>query len=103
MLYHKADIARETPAQRLDPHSPALSECLMTAEMLGSSPAHVLLVGITGECYEPGSALSDAIRQSLETAVGAVLQELTRLGFDVDKKPCPDPPGIWWTDPARSS
>ncbi|MGD1076829.1 MAG: hypothetical protein ABR881_00780 [Candidatus Sulfotelmatobacter sp.] len=38
VLYRKEDILRETPAQRLDPHSSALSECLMTAEMLGSSP-----------------------------------------------------------------
>ena len=49
-LYRKEDILRDTPAQRLDPHSPALSECLMTAEMLGAMPEHVLLVGIAGEC-----------------------------------------------------
>ena len=52
-LYRKEDILRDTPGQRLDPHSPALSECLMTAEMLGAMPEHVLLVGIAGECYEP--------------------------------------------------
>ena len=44
VLLTKEDILRETPAQRLDPHSPALSECLMTAAMLGAMPEHVLLV-----------------------------------------------------------
>jgi len=38
VLFRKEDILRETPAQRLDPHSPALSECLMTTDRLGASP-----------------------------------------------------------------
>ena len=49
-LYSKEDILRDTPAERLDPHSPALAECLMTAEMLGAMPQNVLLVGIAGKC-----------------------------------------------------
>ena len=30
----------------------------MTADMLGASPKNVLLVGIVGETFEPGSPLS---------------------------------------------
>lgn len=97
-LYTKEDILREMPEQRLDPHSPALSECLLTAEMLGAMPQHVLLVGITGKCYEPGDPLSAAVRQSVEPAIDAILQELQRLGFAFEKKPTPDEPGIWWSD-----
>jgi len=97
-LYRKEDILRETPAQRLDPHSPALSECLMTAEMLGAMPQHVLLVGIAGKCYEPGHPLSAAVRQSVGPAIEAILQELQRLGFTFQKKLSPDEPGIWWSD-----
>jgi len=96
VLYRRDDILCEAPAQRLDPHSPALSECLLTADMLGASPENVLLVGIVGESYEPGQQLSKAVAQSVEAAIDAVLQELGRLGFAFQKRPCPTEPGIWW-------
>jgi hydrogenase maturation protease len=97
-LYRKDDILRESPAQRVDPHSPALSECLMTAAMLGQSPEHVLLVGIVGKSYEPGEPLSAAVRESVGCAIEAILQELQRLGFSFRKKARADEPGIWWSD-----
>jgi len=98
LLFRKEDILRETPTQRLDPHSPALSECLMTAAMLGDSPEHVLLVGIVGKCYEPGDPLTAAVRESVGDAIDAILQELHRLGFAFRKKTTCDEPGIWWSD-----
>lgn len=98
-LYRKEDILREEPlAQRVDPHSPALSECLMTAAMLGSSPEHVLLVGIVGKTYEPGNPLSADVRESVVSAIDAILHELQRLDFPFRKKPTPDEPGIWWSN-----
>ncbi len=98
LLYRKEDILRETPAQRLDPHSPALSECLMTADMLGAMPEHVLLVGIAGKCYEPGQPMSAGVRESVGQAIDAILEELWRLGYDVQKKLFPNEPAIWWND-----
>jgi hydrogenase maturation protease len=102
-LYSKEDILRIAPAERLDPHSPALSECLLTAEMLGASPEHVLLVGIVGECYEPGSPLRESVRRSIEPAIEAVLRELQRLGYSFQRKAVPDAPTIWWSDNAHPS
>lgn len=96
VLYRKQDLLREVPAQRLDPHSPALSECLQMAEMLGAGPEHVLLMGIVGECYDPGCELSKTVRRSLEPGIAAILQELERLGFETEKKPYPAEPHIWW-------
>lgn len=98
LLYGKEDILRETPAQRLDPHSPALSECLMTADMLGAGPRNVLLVGIGGKCFEPGQSLSVAVRQSVGPAIDEILLELRRLGHAFHKKLSPDEPSIWWSD-----
>jgi len=103
VLYRKADIMREVPAQRLDPHSPALSECLMAAEMLGASPEHVLLVGVVGEEYEPGTRLSEEVRQSLGKAMEAILGELERLGYGFQKRLVPDEPGIWWGEVGQKS
>ena len=97
LLYKKEDILRETPAQRLDPHSPALSECLMTADMLGAMPEHVLLVGIAGKCYEPGESMSSGVCQSVGIAIDAIVEELRRLGYDVKQKLSPEEPAIWWS------
>lgn len=96
VFYRKEDIVRETPAQRLDPHSPALSECLLAAQLLGASPENVLLIGIVGQSLEPGDELSDAVRTAIEPAIEAVVAELRRLGFEVEKKATPDEPEIWW-------
>lgn len=102
IVYRKEDILRHMPAQRLDPHSPALSECLMAADMLGTSPEHVLLVGIVGENYEPSGELSANVRESLPQALQAVLQELADLGFSFEKRTSPASPDIWWSDRPRS-
>ena len=99
----KEDILRVAPAERLDPHSPALSECLMAADMLGSSPEHVLLVGIAGESCEPGKPLSDKVRQSAQSAVEVILQELLRLRYSFRKKSSPDHPSIWWEDNSHTT
>jgi hydrogenase maturation protease len=96
VLYRKEDILKIAPAQRMDPHSPALSECLMTADMLGKSPEHVLLVGIVGECYEPGEPLSPSVKQAIEPAIEAVLHELQRLGYPFHRKSAPTVPDMWW-------
>jgi len=80
-LYRKEDILRHGPAPvRMDPHSPALSESLLIADLAGEGPAHILLIGITGQQYEVGTALSAAARQGVEKAVQQVLAELDRLG-----------------------
>lgn len=97
MLYRKEDILRIGRRERLDPHSPALSECLMTAEMLGASPEHVLLVGIVGTSYEPCQPMTAGVCDAVQPAIDAILCELQRLNFPFHKKSVPDAPGIWWS------
>lgn len=96
VLYRKEEIMSVAPAERLDPHSPALSECMLTAEMLGASPEQVLLVGIVGATYEPGEPMSAAVRRAVEEAIPAILEELRRLGFSFEKKTSATAAGIWW-------
>lgn len=104
LLYRKADVLRIEPAQRLDPHSPALSECLMTADMLGASPRELLLVGIAGECFDPGRPLSQSVQQGARNAIEAVLAELERLGVDYEQRETVEPP-VWWagTSPSEAA
>jgi hydrogenase maturation protease len=103
VLYRKEDILRVAPAQRLDPHSPALSECLLAAEMLGATPDNVWLIGIVGESYEPGHRFSDVVQQAADKAIDAILDELTRAGFLFERKSAPDEPAIWWAPTSDST
>lgn len=97
-LNSKSDILAEKPLPRLDPHSPVLSECLMAAELLGCAPENVLLVGIVGKSYEPGQVLSPGVQRSIGAAIEAVLNELTRRGFDFEKRLIAQKPGVWWCE-----
>ena len=96
LLYQKDDILSMMPAQRLDPHSPALSECLMTAEMLGGSPERFLLVGIVGQCFDPGRALTTAVGQAAWSAISSILSELQKLKISCAKRQSVIAPAIWW-------
>ena len=95
--YDKCELLSVIPAQRLDPHSPAVSECLLAAEMLGKSPENVLLVGAVGECFEPGERLSETVRGAIDKIIGAVLGELWRLGVKVERKAF-SPDSEWWAE-----
>jgi hydrogenase maturation protease len=98
LLYRKEQILSIAPTQRLDPHSPAVSECLLAAEMLGSMPENVLLVGIVGESYEPGRSLSNAVQASMEKAIAAILDELNNLGFNYEERHHALSANIWWNE-----
>jgi hydrogenase maturation protease len=96
-LYRKADIVRITPSVRMHPHSPALVESLLAADLYGSSPAEVLLVGITGESYKAGCELSVAVQSGLDSAIAAVLAELDRLNVRYEQKSTATKIDVWWS------
>ena len=96
-LYRKSDIMRITPSVRMDPHSPALVESLMAADLFGSSPAEVLLVGISGECYNAGCELSPAVKNALKNAVKVVLDELRRLNEPYSVESNTSVVDVWWS------
>ncbi len=96
VLYRKADIMRLRPAVRMDPHSPALVDALLSAELFGVAPTEVLLVGIKAGSYEAGCSLSEPVKASLEAAIAEVLNELDRLGVGYQWRKHPTELGIWW-------
>jgi hypothetical protein len=69
----------------------------MTAEMLGASPEHVLLVGVVGEHFDPGHRLSLPVQQQAQRAIGAILAELELLGISHEKRQTDIAPSIWWS------
>jgi hydrogenase maturation protease len=103
LLYRKADIMRHCPAVRMDPHSPALVDALLSAELFGVAPADVLLVGIRAKSFEVGCDLSQPVRASLEVAIAEVLSELDRLGVEYRHRQQPAELGIWWASSATKA
>lgn len=97
LLYRKADIMRHTSAVRMDPHSPALVDALLSAELFAVAPRDLLLVGIAAECYEAGCSLSKPVNAALDQAIAEVLVELNRLGVSYRRRQHPGDLGIWWT------
>lgn len=96
LLYRKTDIMRHRPTVRMDPHSPALVDALLSAELFGVAPAEVLLVGIQAESFEPGCSLSGPVRASLNQVIAEVLRELDRLGVGHRQREHPTEIDIWW-------
>ena len=103
LLYDKTALLSAIPSQRLDPHSPAVSECLLTAEMLGASPDNAWLVGVVGTGFEPGRPLSPTVRGALWKVVDAIGYELRRLGVKFEKKLQVDELDVWWAEEVGST
>ena len=96
-LYRKEDIVRNTPSVRMDPHSPALVESLLTADLFGGSPTDVVLVGITGASYKAGCELSAGVERGVEDAITAVLKELDRFDVEYEQRRVPINVAMWWS------
>jgi len=97
LLYRKPDIVQHSPAVRMDPHSPALVETLLSVDMFGIAPADVLLVGISSGTYDSGCSLSPSVRDSVDRVIAEVLSELDRVGVGYRRREQPVESGIWWT------
>jgi hydrogenase maturation protease len=97
LLYRKADIVCHRPIVRMDPHSPALVDTLLSAELFGTAPADVMLVGVAAASYDAGCSLTAAVQTAIARVVSEVLLELDRLGVAYKRRPHTIDPGIWWT------
>ena len=95
-LFRKSEILRIPPRPRIDPHSPALRESLSQLELMGKMPEHLVLIGMQGSEFAPGSALSQPVRQCLPHVIDAVLRELHRLDVWCAPRINAVRPGIWW-------
>jgi len=94
--YRRAELLEKPPPQRLSPHDPGLKECLLTLELIGQSPAEVLLVGAIAGRLDTSVGLSDAVRAGLPQVEAAVLAELARLGVPARPRAHPAEPDLWW-------
>ncbi|MGB2602799.1 MAG: hydrogenase maturation protease [Candidatus Sulfotelmatobacter sp.] len=96
LLYRKADIMRHRSAVRMDPHSPALADALLSADLFGIAPVDVLLVGVAADSFQPSCSLSKPVKAALDQVTAEVLAELNRLGVSYGCREHPGELGIWW-------
>jgi len=94
--YRRGELLEKPPPQRLSPHDPGLKECLLALDLIGRSPAEVLLVGAIPETVATGVGLTTAVREAVPAVAAAVLEELSRLGAPARLKQCPGEPNLWW-------
>jgi len=99
LLYRKPDIMRHYPEVRMDPHSPALVETLLSVEMFAVAPRDVLLIGIAGATYDSGCCLSAPVSASVPRVIANIQAELDRLGVTYRRRERPIESEIWWTVP----
>ncbi len=98
LLYRKDEIMQHRPSVRMDPHSPALVDTLLSAELFGVAPANLLLVGIAAESYEPSCSLSKPVEASLDPAIPEILSELDRNSVGYQLREHPAALEAWWTE-----
>ncbi len=96
LLYRKKDIMQHRPTVRMDPHSPALVDAVLSTELFGVAPANLLLIGIAAESFDSGCTMSEAVKASLDSAIREVLHELDRTGIPYGRREKPVETGIWW-------
>jgi hydrogenase maturation protease len=92
----RAEIVQGKVPDRLSPHDPSLRGALLAAELLGTSPADVTLLGVVPGEVSLRLELTPAVRQALPALVRAVVVELERLGFEVPRRAEARGAEAWW-------
>lgn len=67
--------------QKISPHQLGLSEVLAVAEMSGSLPPNITLLGIRPQSLETGLELTQTIRDGLENIIQFLVGNLSELGL----------------------
>ena len=100
-VFDRKAITAHRPAVRLDPHAPCITESIYLAEMAGSAPPELFLVGVTPESLEVGTQLSQPVRNAIPMVVERVLELVALHGGSYRQRETPADPAIWW-EPAAS-
>jgi hydrogenase maturation protease len=77
------DLARSPGyfRQKISPHQLGLSEVLAVAEMSGTLPPHITLLGIKPLSLETGLDLTQTVREGLEKIIEFLVSDLSELGL----------------------
>jgi hydrogenase maturation protease len=95
-VYTRDDMVKNGVPVRTDPHSPALSEMMLRAELTGVGPKDAVLVGITAKACEYYTPISQEVKNAVPNAVAEVIRQAEKLGVCVTPKESLLDPDIWW-------
>jgi hydrogenase maturation protease len=97
--YERAELLAAPPEPRLGPHDPGLRAALLAAELTGTAPRDVVLVGAVPADVSTGIGLTPALRAAVAPGVDAVVAALARVGRVARPRRAPAPPEVWWESP----
>jgi hydrogenase maturation protease len=76
------DVPRFAIAKKMSMHQTGFQDVLAAAEMMGSSPREVVLIGVQpAELEDFGGGLTPLVSAQLDAVVQAAVQQLVRWGF----------------------
>lgn len=81
---------------RLDTHAPALAESIQVARLTSDRPRDVTLIGLGGENFDHGTALTPAVGALMPALIATVLKELATRGIAAVLRDAPSAPDVWW-------
>jgi hydrogenase maturation protease len=102
VLRVEGDDVPATFETRITPHQLGLSDLLATARLTDQMPGHLVLFGVEPKTLESGVGFTPEVEGALDKLLGHVVEELGRLGYNVEecdeKKPCES--RFWGNSPA---
>ena len=96
IVYSREQILAHPPGLRVGPHDPSLRETLLTLDLVGNGPQHVVLVGIVAESAKMGLGLTPAVAAAIPAAIEQTLLELALLGVTATRREEPRDADLWW-------
>ena len=78
------------------PHDPNLRSVLFEAELRGTAPDKVMLVGMVPSDTSVGTELSEAVKAAVTVAEKIVVDYLARSGMRVQRRDTPLEQAMWW-------
>jgi hydrogenase maturation protease len=76
---HRFEVGQdEVPAdpRRSSSHALGLGDAVQLARVLERLPDRLVLLGVSGECFDTGAPLTDPVRRAVATVVDALAQEV---------------------------
>jgi hydrogenase maturation protease len=83
--------------RRISPHQIGLSDVLATALITDGMPAEIVMFGVEPHTMKTGLELTPVVDASLDKLIGAVVDELQRLGHRVVERKDPQPRRKEWS------
>lgn len=94
-LVRDDDVPKFHGARKMSLHQTGFQDVLSAADLLGGSPAEVLLIGVqAGHLDDYGGSLTDPVRAQVEPALAVALDQLAAWGFPAARRAVPKPPAM---------